>query len=335
MNRLVWIILLLAAIPSIAAVAQAVEGANAQGLVPVRNFQPVQGLSLQMPGESALPLKPGDFAVRAHIAETATVLRDTTPSVYAVLKLDQLRSALDLRYGLFAGTEVGIEVASIYNHSGGIDGLISATENFFEKVSAIREQLKNAGFSYVLARNGQTLLQGTNGAYGFADLTLSSKTLLLAEKNSLPAIAVRLAVKLPTGDQSRAFGNGVVDLGIGLAFQKAVGERIVLYQNLNEIFPTGHYLGFGLRAYFTSISGVEWLVTQKLSITGQFDYYQTPFGQTGFRILDRGVAEGVLALGYRLTGNLLWQLYGVENVTLASAPDFTLATAVTYRFDRL
>jgi hypothetical protein len=127
----------------------------------------------------------------------------------------------------------------------------------------------------------------------------------------------------------------VVDLGIGLAFQKAVGERIVLYQNLNEIFPTGHYLGFGLRAYFTSISGVEWLVTQKLSITGQLDYYQTPFGQTGFRILDRGVAEGVLALGYRLTGNLLWQLYGVENVTLASAPDFTLATAVTYRFDRL
>src|SRR5437879_13414646 len=119
MNRIVWIILLLAAIPSIAAVARA-AGENAQGLVPVRNFQPVQGLSLQMPGESALPLEPGDFAVRAHIAETATVLRDTTPSVYAVLKLDQLRSALDIRYGLFPGTEVGIEVVSIYNHSGGI-----------------------------------------------------------------------------------------------------------------------------------------------------------------------------------------------------------------------
>jgi uncharacterized protein DUF3187 len=329
-NRLAWIIIWFAVIGQ---VTEAAQRDDAQGLVPVRNFQPVQGLSLQMPGESAVPIAPGTFTVRAHVAETATILEQNTPNVYAILKLNQLRTALEVRYGLFPDTEIGIELASLYNHSGGLDGLITATEHAIDKVSAVREKLKNTGFAYLLTRNQQTLLQGTNGAYGLTDLVLSSKTSLLAEGPRLPGVALRTAIKLPTGDQSRAFGTGVVDLGIGLVFQKALGEWFVIYQNLNEIFPTGHYLGFGLRAYFTSVSGLEWRLTPKFSITGQFDYYQAQVGQTGIKFLDRGITEAVLALGYRATRNLLWQLYGVQNLTIASGSDFTLATAVTYRFN--
>ena len=124
------------------------------------------------------------------------------------------------------------------------------------------------------------MLQGTNGTYGLTDTVLSSKTLLAAEKRYLPGIALRMAVKLPTGDQSRAFRTGLVDLGFGLAAQKTILARLVLYQNVNEIFPTGHHLGFGLRAYMTSITGVEFVIMLKFSITGQFDYYQShsPYG---------------------------------------------------------
>ena len=44
-----------------------------QGLVPVRNFQPLQGLSLQMPVDSAMPLKSGELSLRASFAETSTM----------------------------------------------------------------------------------------------------------------------------------------------------------------------------------------------------------------------------------------------------------------------
>jgi hypothetical protein len=316
--------------------ARADERYRPQGPLPVRDFQPIQGLSLQMSGESILPLTKGEFAVRLHISESSTILRETTPNATAILKLNQLRSALDLRYGLFTHTEVGMEIASLYNNSGGIDGFITAVEHLTIHSAPIRESLKHAGFAYAITRGGQTVLQGTNGAYGLSDMILSSKTLLLAEKSAIPGIALRLAVKLPTGDQSRGFGTSLVDLGIGLVAQKTVLTRLVLYQNVNAIFPIGHYLGFGLRPYLTSITGLEIMVTPKFSMTGQFDYYQSPFHDTGLKLLDHAVTEGLLAFGYRLTPRLLWQFYAVENLdfTRDSAPDFTLATVMTYRVGR-
>jgi hypothetical protein len=304
-----------------------------QGLVPVRNFQPIQGLSLQMAGESAIPLKKDELAVRAHFAETSTILREVTPTTNAVLKFGQLRSVLDLRYGAMDNLEVGVELASLYRHSTGLDGLITGMERLFDKYAPIRQQLRNSGYAYVLNRNGRTLLNGRDDLIGLTDAVLQVKSLLVEEGKYVPAIALRLALKVPVGSQSLVFGTGVADLGVGLAFQKTVWNRVGLYVNANEILPTGHYLGLPLRSYFTSVTGVEFMITPKFSVTGQFDYYQSPFGNTGSRILDRGVTEAVLAFGYRFTPNFLWQIYGVENLDFIrdSAADLTLATAFTYR----
>ena len=324
----------MAAFLGTATAAGAAEYAVGQGLVPARNFQPIQGLSLQLPGEAAIPVKRGELSVRADVAETATVLQDVTPTVTAVIKMNQLRSALTIRYGILDNTEVGLELASLYHHSGALDGLIRAAERLFGREDHTRERLKHTGFAYVLTRNGQTVLQGTNGAVGLADAVLHAKSLLVAEGPYAPATALRLAVKVPLGDRSRAFGTGVIDLGMGVALQKTVWDRMILYVNANGILPTGRYLGFPLRAYFTSVTGVEFMVTPKFSITGQFNYYQSPFRQTGTKVLDKGVTEGVLAFGYRFTPTFLWQIYGVENLDFikGSAADLTLATVLTYRF---
>ncbi|HET8579970.1 MAG TPA: hypothetical protein VFL31_03150, partial [Nitrospiraceae bacterium] len=66
----------------------------------------------------------------------------------------------------------------------------------------------------------------------------------------------------------------------------------------------------------------------------QFDFYSSPFHGTGTAILDQGVTEAVAGFSYRLRRNLLWQVYGVENLDFisGSAADFTLSTLVTYRF---
>jgi len=308
-----------------------------QGLAPVRNFQPVQGLSLQMPGETAVPLSKGGLAMRLHVSESGTILQEVTPTGSGLLKLNQLRSALDLRYGISTSTELGLEIASLYHHSGGLDGLITAVESLVPRPAPFRESLKGVGFAYLISRNGRAVLQGANGGYGLADTTLSVKSLFLAETNYLPAMALRVALKIPTGDQSRAFGTGLWDTGLGLALQKTLLQWIVLYQNLNGIFPTGHHLDFSLRAYFTSMTAVEFMVTPKFSITGQFNYHQSPFDRTGLRFLDQAITEGVLMFGYRITPQLLWQVYGVENLDFIrdSAPDLTLATVLTYRMGRI
>lgn len=313
--------------------AQAAELYVGQGLVPVRNFQPLQGLSLQMPVDTAMPLKSGELTLRANFAETSTILRETTATGTAILKFGQLRSAFDIRYGTaMEDVEVGLEFASLYRHSSGLDGLVTAVEALVGRPAPIRQRLKNQGYAFSLG-GGNTVLNPPNDAFGLTDVVFHVKALLVAEGKYAPATSLRVALKVPVGDKTRAFGTGVADLGVGLSFQKTVWNRVGLYVNLNEVLPTGHYIGLGLRGYFTSITGVEFMVTPKFSITGQFDYYQSPFGNTGLKLLDNGVTEVVLAFGYRFTPNLLWQIYGVENLDFIrdSAADFTLGTALTYR----
>ena len=313
--------------------ADAAELYAGQGLVPVRNFQPLQGLSLQMPVDSAMPLKSGELSLRASFAETSTILRETTATRTAILKFGQLRSAFDIRYGTaMEDVEVGLEFASLYRHSSGLDGLITAVESLVGRPAPIRQQLKRQGYAYSLG-GGNTALNPSNDAFGLTDIVLHAKTLLVAEGKYAPATSFRVALKVPVGDRTRALGTGIADLGVGLSLQKTVWNRVGLYVNLNEVLPTGHYSGLALRGYFTMVTGVEFMATPKFSVMGQFDYYQSPFGNTGLKLLDNGVTEAVLAFGYRFTPNLLWQIYGVENLdfTRDSAADLTIGTALTYR----
>jgi hypothetical protein len=306
-----------------------------QGLASGRNFQPLQGLSLQMPVDTAIPLKPGELVIRGQFTETSTALLETEPTGNGVLKDAQLTTTLALRYGTpIQNVEVGLELESLYRHSSGLDGLITAVEHLVSRPNGPRGALKNSGYAYSLnSFPGNTSLNPPNDAFGLGDIVVHAKALMVSEGQYTPATSLRVALSVPVGDKSRAFGTGVADVGVGLSLQKTVWDRLALYVNLNEILPTGHYFGLAQRGYFTSVTGVEFMATPKFSIIGQFDYYQSPFGNTGLQLLDNGVTEVVLAFGYRFTPNLLWQIYGVENLdfTTGSAADFSLGTALTYR----
>jgi len=327
---------IVAALLGFAGGADAADPFVGQGLVPGRNFQPLQGLSLQMPVDDALPLKKGELVLRADLAETSTALNEASPAGRGMLKFGQLTTVLGARYGSdMQNVEVGLQVEAIYRHTGGLDGLVTAVERLVGRSNGPRDALKPFDYVYSVV-SGPTSLNPPNDAFGLSNIVAHTKILMVSEQTYIPATALRLAVKIPLGDKTRAFGTGTADLGVGLSLQKTVSERVNVYVNLNEVLPTGHYINLALRGYFTSVTGVEFMATPKFSVTGQFDYYQSPFGGTGLRLLDRGVTEVVLAFGYRFTPDLLWQIYGVENLDFIrdAAADFTLATAVTYRLPK-
>ena len=109
----------------------------------------------------------------------------------------------------------------------------------------------------------------------------------------------------------------------------------MVYANLNGVLPTGSIAGFSLHPTISAMAIAEYLWSENLSITAHFDYYSTPFHGTGAQAFDKGVTETVLGFSYRIAPHWLWQVYAVENVDFitGSAPDFTLSTLVTYRFE--
>ncbi|HKW87073.1 MAG TPA: DUF3187 family protein [Nitrospiraceae bacterium] len=304
------------------------------GPFPVRNFQPIQLLFLGMFADRAAVVKKGVLEIRQELAETSTIFNEQSARANATMKLETLRSGLFLRYGLTDRLEVGIEVPALYRYRGFLEGAITATERATTGLNPARSALKNTGFVYNLTRDGRTLFSGGDGDLGLGDITLIGKYQMLSQGRENPAVSLRLAVKVPSGDDRRFFGSGHADVGGGLAVEKALAGRWVLYGNLNGVFPTGQVAGLTLQPAVSGVAAVEYLWSPAVSFVAQFDYYSSPFHGTGTRVLDRGVTEATAGFNYRLRPNLLWQVYGVENLDFIrdSAADFTLSTVVTYRF---
>jgi len=309
------------------------------GPFPVRNFQPIQLLFLGMFGDRAAVIKKGALDVRVELAETSTIFNEHSTRVNATMKFETLRSGLFLRYGLTNRLEVGMEIPMLYRYEGFMEGAITGVERALDGVfpfpeNPARKALKNTGFAYNLTQGGRTRFSGTDQVLGIGDISLLGKYQLMSQTAVAPTVSLRLAVKVPSGDEGKFFGSGHSDVGIGLAAEKAVAGRWILHGNVNGVFPTGRVAGLPLQPIVSGVAAIEYLWSPALSLVAQFDYYSSPFHGTGTPILDRGVTEVVAGFNYRLRHNLLWQVYGVENADLitGSAADFTLSTLVTYRF---
>jgi hypothetical protein len=305
------------------------------GPFPVRNFQAFQQLVLSLPGDRAAVVKPGTLDVRLELAETASIYDENSPQAKVTVKFETLRSGLFLRYGATDKLELGLEIPVLYRYQGFLDGAITAVEHATTGLAPARASLKNTNVVFNVTRNGQTIMSGGPGALGLGDTTLMSKYQLLSEGAATPAVSLRGAVKLPTGDQSDFFGSGSPDFGLGLAVEKLVAGRWMLYGNVTGVFPTGTIAGLGLRPTVSGLAAIEYLWSENLSITAHFDYYSSPFHGTGANAFDLGVAESVLGFSYRVAPHFLWQVYAVENLDFitGSAADITVSTVFTYRFE--
>jgi hypothetical protein len=265
----------------------------------------MQLLFLGMQGDRAAVLKRGALDLRVELAETSTIFNENLPSITTQIKMEQLRSGLFFRYGLTDRLEVAMEIPSLYRYRGFLDGVISQVERVTSGLSPARAQLKNVDFIFNMTKNGNTLFSGSEGQLGLGDITLSSKYQVLMEQTWTPAVSLRFAVKVPSGDDSRFFGSGHTDLGAGLAVEKKVWDRVILYGNFNGIFPTGPVAGLSVSPAVSAIAAVEYLWTPAFSLVAHFDYFSSPFRNTGTEILDGSVTEVVVGYNYRLRSNLV------------------------------
>ncbi len=310
-------------------------GADGFGPFPVRNFQPLHQLVLVMPGDRASVLPRGALDIRIELAETASVYRDQNPQTAVTMKFETLRSGLFLRYGATDRLELAVEVPALYRYRGFMEGAITATERATTGLAPARDALRNTSYAFDISKGGRTIIGDGPGSLGFGDVSLMTKYQITRETGAVPAVSIRTAVKLPTGDEDRFFGSGSPDFGLGLAVEKTVGRRWILYGNVTGVVPTGRIAGLALRPAISALVAAEYRWSDDLSFTVQFDYYSSPFHGTGTQVLDKGVTESVAGFSYRLRPRLLWQVYGVENLDFirGSAADFTLATVVTYHFE--
>lgn len=310
------------------------------GPLPARNYTPVAMHFLNMVATPAKTLSKNQLQITSEFVETNTVLLEETSQVDAVIKHENLRFSLNVDYGVSDRFQIGIEVPAFYRFDGFLNSFVESVEDAFSDLNPSRLKLLNNEFDYRVDINGQRIIEGEKDDIGLGDMVLNTRWVAIEEGERRPAVALRFALKVPTGDTAKAFGSGDPDVGLGLAVQKGLGKRWVLYSNVNVVFPTGDFkdTGLDLEPFYSGMIAIEYRPILRFSILTQFEYFSMPFHGLNSPILEDGVGEISAGISYLIRENFLVRIGGTENFTDpfpdASAADFSFLVTLGYQFKK-
>ena len=296
------------------------------GPVSIVNQSPVQLLFLQPTPDRASTLPKGHYSIRLNTTVTNTLLSQQSEHFTATIDMETIRTSLELNYGVMQRLELGISLPVADYYSGVMDKPIIDVERTFGQARGPREQEEANGFTYSVKKNGRVFLSSSENSAGIGDLALRIKGAIWEEGRTLPALSARAAVKLPTGNDDRAFGSGKVDWGAGLLLQKNI-NKMSIYLNADVTFPGDAYEDavVSLEEFYTFMLGAEYRFTPYFSALAQLNWVSRPFEHTGLDMLDRRIIDLVIGISYRLKNGMFIQAGGVEDCfdSLDAAADFT------------
>jgi hypothetical protein len=330
MRRVAAIVVMLFRAATVLAVEE--DTFTGHGPIPVRNFQPIQLIFLNLPVERARVLERRAFALHLETAESNEIATDQG-DVDALLKFETNRTVLGGKVGVAHGLELGLDVPFISRFGGFLDPFVDSVEDLFGTSNPERTLFPNNSFGGFFVRRGnEPLFTGRKQQLELSDLWVSAKYELWDEPG-LPLIAVRGAIKAPTGRAGSVFGSGKPDFGFGVAAEHQFLDWLIAYGNLGMVYPVGPITRARLTLNPMLIEGVaaEARLSRHLSFVLQQETYTSPIHGTGARLLEGVVVE--LTAGVNLACDpLLFQLGVIDNLSpVVAAADFTVLLRMTYR----
>jgi len=300
------------------------------GPFPIRSLSPIQLLFFQFAPERAMPVPRGAWHIRFDLVEANILARDQHGDDFYFFDFELTRANLALQYGAFERLALGLDIPLLYTWDGFLDHFIKGFEDVTGFSRTIRFDRPQNRFTYIAEKDGRVALQGGSGALGLGDIALSAKALLRDEGTWAPAVAGRVALKLPTGDDDRALGSGEVDVGLGVVLEKGFGPTR-FYLNLGVTIPTGQaFAGSGiysipmLSAFLTG----EYRLTERFSLLLQVSGVTAPIRQTGLDI-DHATYDILAGFSWLLPGSsIVWQAGFMEDLNNTNrTADFALFTS--------
>lgn len=296
------------------------------GPISIVNQSPIQLLFLQATPDRASTLPVGHYSIRLNTTVTNTLLSQQSEQFDATIDMETIRTSLELNYGVTQRLELGISIPVADYYSGFMDKPILDVERTFGKARGLREQEEANQFIYSVKKNGQVFISSSDNSTGIGDLVLKAKGKIWEEGRILPILSARVAVKLPTGNDDRAFGSGKIDWGAGLLLQKNI-NKMSIYLNADVSFPGDAYedaIG-SLEEFYTFMLGTEYRFTPHFSVLVQLNWISRPFERTGLSMLDRRIVDILIGISYHLKNGIFIQAGGVEDSfdSLDAAADFT------------
>ena len=195
--------------------------------------------------------------------------------------------------------------------------------SYFIPVYGLTERLEfSAEFPHKL-----TNFKEGGGEEGLEDVSLVLKTLIVEERDNMPAFLIKTAVKLDNGDEDKGLGSGDKDLGLVAVATKNIGPS-TLHVNIGYAFA-GNDFDPALKDYVIYGMAGEYPLTEKLKLMIElYGESNSHFDVDAFKHHD---LQALLGSTYQLTERMVFDAAIKVGLT-DDSPDYGLAVGMSIDF---
>ncbi|MRR34965.1 DUF3187 family protein, partial [bacterium] len=249
------------------------------------------------------------------------------------------RAAIDLRYGLAPGVEAGIEIPLVFHSGGFLDGFIEGFHDIFDFANGGRDGAPRDRLLYRYEKNGTERLRLDDSGGGIGDIRLTGGIQLYDDQSEAPRrLALRGALKLPTGDSDGLRGSGSVDFALWLAasddYRLGNWGHLTFFANAGgTVMGDGDVLEDQQRNLAaTGVLGIGWSPADWIAITAQTTWHSPLYQGSSLRGIDNDSLIMTGGFAFALTKRTFLDLALTEDLSVETAPDVAFHLALRQRF---
>ncbi len=318
--------------------------------VPIRNMGPFNLLFLQFIPQKADVLLNGrnDFTIHLDIANNLLAPKEFQNGRFgATVHEDNeyQRLGFSWRRGLSSREEVGMSTSLLWRNGGILDPFLSSYHSllgfygngpdnplgrdYYRKFHSVLEVIDTGGNTTIRQRN----------AFGLGETNLEYKR-SLTRTTGRSATALRLGIKLPTGNPHLLLGSGSVDAGGELLAHYGVGRDLSFFGSAGIVWMgTAHRIPGAQPHMVQGLMGIAFHPNSRDSFVMQIDANSLAV-RTGNRFADRAAVSATF--GYRRKLSQRQSFYAafsengdIHNYSLPAfsdiGPDFTVSAGFEWR----
>ena len=293
-----------------------------------------------LPSESSSAVAPaGRFRLRLGMDVASEYTTSSTQNEQLTLDGETYRWALAAHYGIGERFEVGIEIPYVLHGGGFLDGFITDWHSAFGLPQGGRDSAVKDRLLYSYRKNGVQKLRLSNSGSGIGDVSLSGGMKLYDAlgDSSHDSLALRAALKLPSGDSGALRGSGSVDFSLSLCgSMNSFTEwgSLGLYGSLGGMAMTNgkvladqqnNVAGFGM-------VGLGWGPAEWVSFKVQLNAHTPLYHGSALDELSSGSLMMVIGGALRFPGNYLLDIGVAEDLAVTTAPDVAFHFGLSKQF---
>jgi len=300
--------------------------ANQSPLVQIYGLPRDTGADIIPPGSFLINLNQdtsSNYTVNFDDNEQITVDGETSRTVFA------------MRYGLAPNWEIGIEIPYIKQDGGFLDSFIIDWHDTFGLPQGGRTTVSNNRLNYSYSKDGVEKLHLSQAASGIGDVALTAGFRLydFSASKRHDRLAIKAAVKLPTGDSSALLGSGSTDLSLqlcGSILRGTVGmfgSVGALAMSRGDVLRDQHNLFAGVGTLGIGWEPASWVVF-KTQLSANTPFYRNS------SLVEVSHNSLILIIGgtLKFPGDFLLDIGVTEDLEVATSPDVSFHLGLSKRF---